>query len=126
MRLWIRIAAVMAIVSVAPLLVVGIRSTSIATREADRSSEDILLRDADALSTFVDTWLADQVTALAGWMQLFRLEEQSLEQRESLQKSIFLAVPSVVTVALVDSDGIPVVRPLFITEPRSGYRFTTE
>jgi signal transduction histidine kinase len=117
MRLWIRMALVMAVVAIIPLVLMGIRAIQISTEEAARSSREILLRDADAFATFVDTWMADQAQAIAGWMQLFPLEGQSEAQQESLQKSIFLAVPTVVTVVLVDEDGVPLLRPLFLTEP---------
>ena len=123
MRLWVRVAVVMAVVSLVPLVLMGTRAISIATGEAAHSSEAILLRDADAMSTFVDTWMNDQVQAAAGWMQLFPLENQSVDEQESFQKSVFLAVPSIVTVVLVDADGVPLVRPLYITAP--GARGTT-
>ncbi len=117
MRLWVRIAAVMAVVSLAPLVLLGTRAIHIATGEAARSSEAILLRDADATATLVDTWIEDQAQALAGWMQLFPLEAQGEAQQESLQKSVFLAVPSLITVVLLDGDGVPIARPLFLTGP---------
>jgi len=117
MRLWVRMALVMAVVAIIPLVLMGIRAIQISTEESVRSSREIVLRDADAFATFVDTWMADQAQAIAGWMQLFPLEGRSAEHQEGLQNSVYLAVPSVVTVVLLDEDGVPLVRPQYLTEP---------
>ncbi|MBW1876838.1 MAG: HAMP domain-containing protein [Deltaproteobacteria bacterium] len=117
MRLWIRMALVMAVVAIIPLVLMGIRAIQISTEESVRSSREIVLRDADAFATFVDTWMADQAQAVAGLMQILPVEGQSKDLQEALQKSIYLAVPTVVTVVLVDEDGVPLVPPLFLTEP---------
>ncbi|TNE89104.1 MAG: HAMP domain-containing protein [Deltaproteobacteria bacterium] len=114
MRLWLRLAAAMAVVSILPLLLATILATRTAASKAERSSAELLQRDATAIATFVDTWMQDQGQAVSGWMQLYPLEAQSEAQRQGLLRAVHRAVPSVVSVVLVDADGQPLQPAVFL------------
>ncbi len=114
MKLSARIAIVVTLASVLPLLVSSVFATRIATQNAVKSSEEILVRDASAMATFVETWTSGQVDALRGWTVPFRLGENPALQ-ESLLRAILLAMPTVVSTVLVDSDGFPVGPAQFVT-----------
>jgi signal transduction histidine kinase len=117
MKLWVRLALVMAVVSIVPLLVTGLFAMNIATRKAAEGSQEILLRDATAIATFVETWTADQFQVVGGWMMAFRLGASRPEVQTSLLTAVMRAVPSAETVVLVDTDGVPVVPAYYATVP---------
>ncbi|MBT3223865.1 MAG: hypothetical protein HN348_32760, partial [Proteobacteria bacterium] len=116
MRLWVRIAAVMAIVSIVPLLITGLVAANSYTADARLTSEYRHRYEAISQGEFIGRWMQDQVQALHGWMRVpFQLEGKPQNQ-ESVLKAIFLAVPSVVTIALVDESGDPVVPIVYLPQ----------
>jgi two-component system NtrC family sensor kinase len=117
MQLRLRIAALAVLVALVPLVLSSLRSVQIATDEAAATSAEILVRDADALAAFVDTWVTDQAAAVGGVTQLLPIADLPPAQQEHLLSAVFLAVPTVVTAALVDADGGPIVPPRFLTTP---------
>ena len=117
MRLWVRIAGDMAVLSTVPLVLSTLRTAQISTTQATRDHEAILARDAGVLAHFVETWTADQVQALAGWMQLVPLENRTFAQHDDLLSSIYVALPSVVSVVMVDERSVPTVAPRFLEAP---------
>src|SRR5688500_18603461 len=121
MRLSLQMAAVLASTSILPLVVAGAFATQIATDKAARSSEEILLRDADQVATFVDTWTTAQVDALSGWMVPFQLGGNATVQ-DLLLKAVVRAMPAVAGSVLVDRDGFLVVEPRWVTEELQGAR----
>ncbi|MCO4743406.1 MAG: HAMP domain-containing protein [Proteobacteria bacterium] len=116
MRLWLRLAIAMAVVSIVPLLFSSVVATREAATKAERSSAEILARDAGAIATYTATWIGDQGQAVAGWMQLFPLEAQSEAQREGLLRAVYRAVPAIVTVVLVDGYGQQVQPAVYLEE----------
>lgn len=115
-RLWLRFAAAMAVVSLVPLILSMVLTTRVSAAKAERLGEELRARDAAAFSTFVATWMQDQAAAVGGWMQLYPLGTQSDAQRTGLLRAVHRAVPAVVVVALVDGDRRPLVPPVFLSE----------
>ena len=56
MRLRTRIAGLAVAIALVPVLFTSLRAVTIATKEASRASAQILVRDADAMASFIDTW----------------------------------------------------------------------
>lgn len=112
MRLWVRLAAVIATVAIALVAASGYAAMQVASDKATNSARRILERDAVGLSLMIGAWVDDQRDALAGWSEPFQATTPQLQER--LQEAVYLAVPSVVTVTVVDlEDGQPVLPPLF-------------
>lgn len=116
MRLRTRIAGLAVAIALVPVLFTSLRAVSIATSEASAASAQILVRDADAMASFIDTWTKDQARAVAGLLQVFPVEKATEAEQEGLVQAAFLAVPTVQIAVLVDADGAPIVEPLFLTE----------
>ena len=88
MRLWMKLAFVMACVSIGPLLVTGLGAVDISTEKAEYNASLMLEREAVAQAEFVGRWTNDQVQALVGWMQPFALETMPAENQTSLLRAV--------------------------------------
>ena len=119
MRLWVRLAAVLTMVSVVPLLVNGLWAIELSREQAIEANEEILTRDAEALASFVGTWSHDQLQAIHGWMQLFPLAAQPDEKRQGLLRAIHTAVPTIVTVLLAEDAGESVLDAVYLPTERT-------
>lgn len=109
MRLRFRIALLAVTTALVPVFLTSLRAVSIATEEASRASEQILIRDADAMVSFADTWIDGQTRSVAGLLQLLPLEGASEAELDKLVFASFLAVPTVQIAVLVNGEGEPVV-----------------
>ena len=118
MKLWVRLAVLMAVVALVPLALAGFRAVQISTRAAESNALVGLERDAARLATLLETWTEEQASALQGWMRLYPdLIDKSAPQQEGLLRAAFVAVPSVVTLVLTDGDGVSLVPAVFLSEP---------
>jgi two-component system, NtrC family, sensor kinase len=116
LKLWIRLAGMMALVSVVPLLFVGLVTVNNWSAEAMRRSLEEQEIQAGWRAEFISSWVDDQVSALEGWMRVpFRIDD-SLAMQEGLLRAVFVAVPSVVTVIMVDADGVATVPPVYVSQ----------
>ncbi len=113
MKLWLRVAAVVAVVSVTSLMLTGVFAIRIAGETATRIAERAQERDAAAVAASVERWLADRRATLRGWAQTFPLGEVDDARRAGLTRAVLSAIPSAVVVALVDEDGQAVVPPAY-------------
>ena len=69
MRLWLRVALVVAVVSVAALLLTGIVAIRVAGETATVTAERAQERDAAAVAMSVQRWVADREATLRGqWL----------------------------------------------------------
>ncbi|MCB9669319.1 MAG: HAMP domain-containing protein [Alphaproteobacteria bacterium] len=116
MRLWLRVALVVAVVSVAALLLTGIVAIRVAGETATVTAERAQERDAAAVAMSVQRWVADREATLRGWAQTFPLGDYDEARREGLTRAVLSAIPSAVVVTLVDEDGQEVVVPAHFTE----------
>lgn len=115
MRLWLRLALLLVVLSVPPLLFTGFEAVRIATRSAIEQGEAQLERDAANTAEQIGRWVRDQAGFLVGWTQLHphRLGTAGPALQDGLVRAVWLAMPSAAVVALVDADGVPVVPPRF-------------
>lgn len=120
MRLWLRVALVVAIVSIASLLLTGVVAIRIAGETATRTAERAQERDAAAVAMSVDRWLRDRQATLRGWSQTFPLGDYDAEHRSGLIRAVLTAIPSAIVVTLVDENGLEIVEPAYFTEPPPG------
>ncbi len=104
----------MAVVTLVPVGSLALRARTLATDAADAREEASLLREAGALATFVGSWVDAQSRTLAGWHRVWDLESRDAQYRIGLARAVYRAIDPVVTVALVDGEGRPVVRPQFL------------
>lgn len=110
MRLSAQLATVIALASIAGIGVTGVFAMRVSVDNASAQSREILLRDATGIATFVETWTSGQIDALGGWTVPFRLGD-SRPLQENLLGAVLQAMPSVVTVVLVDPDGFRIATP---------------
>lgn len=114
MSLWLRLAVVMAFVSIAPLVWMGSEAIRIASEKQAFKSEQGLAREADYLATLLETWVDDQAASVDGWAQVWDLRNESPAHQLGLLRAVHKAMRAVVTVALVDEDGFAVVDPVYL------------
>lgn len=114
MRLWLQLAGVMATVAFVPLIVTGVFATKISVDKSRVASDTILQRDAEESATLVGTWVHAQMQTLIGWMRPYPLGELSQEHRDGLLRSVFVAVPTVRIVVLLDSRRQPVAEAVYL------------
>ncbi len=117
MRLWARLAVVMAIVAVLPLIVAGGDAIRTATRQVEGASQEQLQQQVSAQSELVGRWVLDQVRALETKPVLFgdALSGFDPASQQSFARLVYLDTPAAVTVVLVDGAGAPVVEPVYQT-----------
>lgn len=120
MRLWLRVALAVIVVSVASLLLTGIAAIRIAGETATSTAERAQERDAAAVASSVDRWLDDRQATLRGWAQTFPLGDYDQARRAGLTRAVLSAIPSAVVVTLVDETGAPVVPPAYFSDPPPG------
>jgi two-component system, NtrC family, sensor kinase len=119
MRLWMKLAVVMAGVSIGPLMVTGLGAVDISTENAEYNASLMLEREAVAQAEFVGRWTNDQVQALVGWMQPFGLETMPQKNQTSLLRAVWSAVPSSVVTTFVDRDGSLVLPAVYLKDAKS-------
>lgn len=118
MRLWMRLASVMAILAVLPVVGVGLSAIDVATRRAQEASEERLRREASGRADLLGRWIHDQARLVLNWPQLLggdRLKELSPAAQASFPVAVYRGTPSAVVVVLVDGDGRAVVDPVYRT-----------
>ena len=114
MRLWLRLTLAIGALAVAPVLVVGAQAVRVSSSGALIRSEESLNREASSLATFVGAWSDAIAASLDGWSRVWELEGRSPEYQIGLLRAVYTALDPVVTVALVDAAGRPVVEPQFL------------
>ena len=114
MRLWIRLALVMALLCTLPALVTALVAVNISTERTTDYAKELVAREAQSHADFVGRWVTDQTEAVGAWTRLYRLGPLDDSKREGLLRSVFKAVPSVVDVVLVDLDAQLVADPVFL------------
>jgi len=114
MRLWLRFALVIAAVSVFSLLFLGVWAQQVTGQSATEAAEKAQERDAIAVAASVGRWLDGQTDFLVGWVGAFAVSNMDASRQTGLLRAILTAMPSTVTVVLVDGDGQPVVQPVFM------------
>lgn len=117
MRLWVRLALVMAGLAVIPLLLVGASATKVATRQAEAVSESLLRREATVQAELLGRWIHDQARLVLSWPQLYadRLSSFTPEFRTGFARMVFKGTPTAATVVLVNGHGHAVVEPVYST-----------
>lgn len=113
MKLWHKVALVVAAVSVASLLLTGVVAIRVAGDAATQTAVRAKERDASAVAASVDRWVRDRRSTLLGWALAFPLAELDDERRQGLTRVVLGAIPSTIVVTLVDADGLPVVEPAY-------------
>jgi two-component system NtrC family sensor kinase len=114
-KLWVRLAAALALGAVLPLLLTGYFAAYSADRNTKLATEHVLIGDATGIANFVETWTSAQQQMVSGWTMLLPLGSASPTVQENLLESVLRADPAVVDVALVDDDGVAVIPPKFAT-----------
>lgn len=115
MRLWLRVALVTAVVSIASLLLTGVVAMRVAGEAATNTALRAQERDASAVAASVDRWLRDRKSTLLGWALAFPLAELDGPRRTGLVRGVLGAIPSAVVVTIVDGDGQAVVESAYFT-----------
>ncbi|HHO51553.1 MAG TPA: HAMP domain-containing histidine kinase [Deltaproteobacteria bacterium] len=117
MRLWVRLALVMAGLAVIPLLLVGASATKVATRQAEGVSEALLRREATVQAELLGRWIHDQARLVLSWPQLYadRLSSFAPEFRTGFARMVYKGTPTAATVVLVNGHGHAVVDPVYST-----------
>lgn len=106
MRLWQKLALAMMAVAVAPLAVIGLQAWELAGAQATSARKAALEREAVALADEIGRWVELKAQAVAGWTHLYPgLAERPESVQIGLMRSVYRAVPGVVTVALLDDRG---------------------
>ena len=113
-RLWVWLALFTAAVAILPPSTVGFFAMRIAADEAIAKQEEVLVREAVAHASYVGTWVYAQEQALEGQMNLFNIGSLETGFQQGFLRSVFVAVPAAVTVALVDPEGAPVLEPVYL------------
>jgi two-component system NtrC family sensor kinase len=109
MRLWVRLTLWMALLAVAPALLTGglaIRATSLNVR---LRPEEALVRQSSSLATLVSGWVDSQARALQGWSRVWDLDRIQPELQVGLLRAVYRAIDPVVSVALIDEQGVPLI-----------------
>lgn len=114
MRLWLRLTLVMATLTLVPVLLVGVLAVRATSENATRGPEDAMAREASTLATFVGMWIDGQSRTLAGWQRVWDLDYTDEDRRVGLLRATYKAIDDVVSVALVDGNGAPVVPPQYL------------
>ena len=122
MRLWVRLTLAMAIVSLLPVVVTGLLALRTATSSAERTSQRNQELSAKIQADFVSIWVRSQTGFLAGWRDVYAGRLATLEPRlqTGFLQQVLLSTRSVVTIALVDAQGRPVVEPIWLAERSPG------
>ena len=111
MRLWARLALILATVAVLSVAVVGGLSSSIAGNQAVTDSQDRLRREARLHAEVIGRWVADQMAHGDALSQLFpgRVETWDDRRRHLLVGAGYRGTPAAVISVMVDADGQLVV-----------------
>ena len=107
MRLWIKLALAMVAVSLAPLVVVSVQAVDLTSDQAEEARQAARTREAVAVADEIGRWVALKAQAIRGWASLYPdLLSRGPAVQDGLLKATYRAVPGVVTVALLDDDGL--------------------
>jgi two-component system NtrC family sensor kinase len=114
--LWVRLAFAMAILAVAPVVVVGFSAMKIATDSAEKDSVERLRREAVLHAEIVGRWINQQaaLVLVGGTSWGDRLKTLPPEAQAGLPRLVYRLVPSAVTVVLVDGRGKLVAEPAYL------------
>jgi two-component system NtrC family sensor kinase len=114
--LWVRLALAMAVLAVAPVVVVGLSAMKIATDSAETDSVERLSREVGLYAELVRRWLDQQAPLVLAGGTLYgdKLKTLSAEGQAALPRLVYRLVPSAVTVVLVDGRGRLVVEPAYL------------
>lgn len=115
MRLWIKLALAMVAVSLAPLVVVSIQALDLQSDQAEEARQAARSREAVAVADEVGRWVAYKAEALRMWTVLHPdLLVRPRNVQQGVLRAAYRGIPGVVTVALLDEDGLvgPVEDPL--------------
>jgi two-component system NtrC family sensor kinase len=122
--LWVRLAMAMAIIALVPLGIAGTQAARIAADIERVRTEAALSRSTVQVATLMYAWLNGRAQSLSGWAEPWDADAASPDERTSLTRSIYLAMPDLVTVVLVDPLGQPVSEPLWLAkDDMPGTRF---
>lgn len=115
-KFWIRVALMMAVVSITPLILAGVQAVRISTDKAAVKAAESIRRDVETLATYVERWTFNQAETLTGWFEVWSpLALTDPKTQQALMRAVYKAMRSSVTVVLVDKDGDPVHPPLYVT-----------
>lgn len=116
MRLWLRLALLMALVALVPLGLAMGRAIQVSVRSAQRSAQVVIERDAHLVASVLGNVVAGEARALQGWLALQPdLDRRPASQQEALLQAIRVARPDLGVLVLVDAEGVLVVPPAFGT-----------
>jgi len=106
-RLWFKLALAMVAVSLAPLVVVSIQAVDLTSDQAAQARQAARTREAVAVADEIGRWVALKAQAVRGWASLYPdLLSRGPAVQDGLLKATYRAVPGVVTVALLNDDGL--------------------
>jgi len=116
-KVWVRIAVMMAVVSITPLIFAGFQASRISTEKATVKVKDGVRRDVETLATYVERWSINQAEILSGWFEVWSPDSLGTDAgtQQALMRAVYKAMRSSVTVAVIDSTGERVLSPLFVT-----------
>ena len=111
MRLWARLALILASVALLSVAVVGGLSSRIASQQAMADSQDDLRREAHLHAEVIGRWLTDQQAHAEAWNQVFVGQVQAMDdtKRSGFLAGVYRGTPAAVVVVMVDGTGQPVV-----------------
>jgi signal transduction histidine kinase len=118
-KLWLRVALVAAVVSLASLLLTGVVAQRVAGDAATRTAVLAQERDAAAIAASVARWVDDRQATLVGWALVFPVADLDEPRRIGLVRGVLKAVSSATVVTLVDGDGVALVEPAFFEPGRA-------
>lgn len=107
MRLWQKLAIAMSAVALIPLSVVAVQAWELTGTQAESARMAARERECVATAQEIGRWVQLKAQAVAGWTHLYPdLASRPPELQTGLLRSVYRAVPGVVTVALLDPEGL--------------------
>lgn len=118
MRLWLRLALAFTFVGVVPMLILAAFVVGKVRSQADELGLVGVEREAELYADRLGRWTEDQGRFLAGWARPYRerLAGMEPELQSGLLNAVYVAMPSVRVVTLMDEDGVSVASPAFSEE----------
>lgn len=118
MRLWVRLAAIIAMVSIGLVFVTSYGAMDVATKKATARSTAFMELEAQLRADVLSQWMGEQAAFLRGWSEAWpRVAEMSPEGQRGFLRAVYRARPSLVIVVLVDRSGAAVVDPVYLETP---------
>lgn len=107
MRLWIKLTLAMVAVSLAPLVVVSIQALDLQSDQALEARQAERSRQAVALAEEAGRWVSFKAESVRMWTILYPdLLVRSPAVQEGILRAAYRGIPGVVTVALLDEEGL--------------------